>query len=90
MDLPIAGFATAGIGGIDAVVSHQTAASVGLPAGNAIVVSAPKADLTALAAQIKRVVPARTAVQPLVYTVMVGGVPAGVRASRAARRSAPR
>ncbi len=77
VDLPIAGFATAGIGGIDAVVSHQTAASVGLPAGNAIVVSAPKADLTALVAQIKRVVPARTAVQPLVYTVMVGGVSAG-------------
>lgn len=76
-DLPIAGFATTGIGGIDAVVSHQTAASVGLPIANAVVVSAPKADMTALAAQIKRIVPARTAVQPLVYTVMVGGTVAG-------------
>jgi peptidoglycan DL-endopeptidase CwlO len=76
-DLPIAGFATTGIGGIDAVVSHQTAASVGLPAANAVVVSAPNADMTALAAQIKRIVPARTAVQPLVYTVIVGGTVAG-------------
>ncbi len=77
VDLPIAGFATAGIGGIDAVVSHQTAASVGLPAANAIVVSAPRADMTALAGQIKRIAPAHTAVQPLVYTVMVGGAAAG-------------
>jgi peptidoglycan DL-endopeptidase CwlO len=77
VDLPVAGFATAGIGGIDAVVSHQTAASAGLPAANAIVVSAPKADITTLTAQIRRMTPARTAVQPLVYTVMVGGTVAG-------------
>ncbi len=73
-DLRVGGFATAGIGGIDAVVSHQTATSLGLPAGNAIVISAPKADLTALVSQIKQVVPKRTAVQPLVYTTMVRGV----------------
>ena len=76
-DLPVGGFATTGIGGIDAVVSHQTATSLGLPAGNAIVISAPSADLTALAAQIKRVVPKRTAVRPLFYTVRVGGVSTG-------------
>src|SRR6266566_4616454 len=68
VDLPVAGFATTGIGGIDAVVSHQTAAAAGLSAANAIVVSAPRADMPALAGQIKRMVPARTAVQPLVYT----------------------
>ncbi|HUK68615.1 MAG TPA: C40 family peptidase [Streptosporangiaceae bacterium] len=72
-DLHVAGFATAGIGGIDAVVSHQTAMSVGLPAGNAIVISAPNADLTALVSQIKRVVPKPAAVQGLVYTVTVRG-----------------
>jgi len=77
VDLPVAGFATTGIGGIDAVVSHQTAAAAGLSAANAIVVSAPRADMPALAGQIKRMVPARTAVQPLVYTVMVGGTVAG-------------
>jgi cell wall-associated NlpC family hydrolase len=77
VDLHIAGFATAGIGGVDAVASHETAASVGLPTGNAIVVSAPNADLPALAQQIKRLVPAKTAVQPLIYTVTVGGVSAG-------------
>ncbi len=75
-DLRVGGFATAGIGGIDAVVSHQTATSLGLPPGNAIVISAPKADLTALVSQIKQVVPKRTAVQPLVYTTIVGGVSA--------------
>ncbi len=76
-ELPVAGFATTGIGGIDAVVSHETAASVGLPAGNAIVVSAPKADLNALVGQIKRMVPTRTVVQPLVYSVNSGGVTPG-------------
>ena len=76
-DLPVGGLATMGIGGIDAVVSHQTATSLGLPAGNAIVISAPSADLTALAAQIRRVVPKRTAVRPLFYTVRVGGISTG-------------
>ena len=76
-DLPVGGFATMGIGGIDAVVSHQTATSLGLPAGNAIVISAPSADPAALAAQIKRVVPKRTAVRPLFYTVRVGGISTG-------------
>ncbi len=70
-DLQVGGFATVGIGGIDAVVSHQTAMSLGLPAKNAMVISAPKADVTALARQVKRAVPRRAAVQPLVYKVTV-------------------
>ena len=40
-DLRVAGFGTVGIAGVDAVVSDQVARSLGIPAGNAIVVSAP-------------------------------------------------
>ncbi len=79
-DLRVAGFATAGIGGVDAVVSDRTATSLGLPAGNAIVISAPNADMASLVSQIRSVVPKRTAVQPLVYTVMVPGVSSGTGA----------
>src|SRR5262249_13478499 len=35
-DLPVAGFGTVGIAGVDAVVSDATARSLGIPAGNAI------------------------------------------------------
>jgi peptidoglycan DL-endopeptidase CwlO len=69
-DLSVGGFATVGIGGIDAVVSHQTARSLGFPAGNAIVVSARSLrGIAALVPQIKRVVPRGTAVQRLVFEV---------------------
>jgi peptidoglycan DL-endopeptidase CwlO len=81
-DLPVGGFATVGIGGIDAVVSHQTARSLGFPAGNAIVVSARSLhSVAALVPQIKRVVPRGTAVQRLVFEVTLSS---GVTASTAA------
>ena len=60
MTLPVAGFGTVGIGGVDAVVSDAVARSLGLPAANAIVVSAPHARLDRLMARIKRLAPART------------------------------
>nr|WP_245928523.1 C40 family peptidase [Murinocardiopsis flavida] len=37
--------ATSGVAGIDALVSRESAAAMGFPEGNALVVSAPKADL---------------------------------------------
>src|SRR6266567_1474770 len=55
--LRVGGFGTVGIRGIDAVVSKSVARSLGLPAGNAIVVSAPHARLDALTAQIKKLIP---------------------------------
>jgi cell wall-associated NlpC family hydrolase len=55
--LRVGGFGTVGIRGIDAVVSESVARSLGLPAGNAIVVSAPHARLDALTAQIKKLIP---------------------------------
>jgi hypothetical protein len=42
-ELPVGGFGTVGIGGVDAVVSDSVARSLGMPVGNAIVVSAPHA-----------------------------------------------
>jgi len=79
-DLLVGGFATVGIGGIDAVVSHATATSLGIPAANAILISAPKADPAAVVRQVKRVVPRRTTVKALVYRITLirgyGGVTA--------------
>ena len=42
LKLPVAGFGTVGIGGVDAVVSSGVAKSLGLPADNAVIVSAPQ------------------------------------------------
>jgi peptidoglycan DL-endopeptidase CwlO len=58
-NLRIGGFGTVGIEGIDAVVSHTVARSLGMPASNAIVISAPHANLASLATAVKRVIPAQ-------------------------------
>jgi len=86
--LPVVAFGTVGIGGVDAVVSDSTARSLGVPAGNAIVVSAPPASVAALAARIKDVLPPGAAVEPLVEEVTrpggpvaVGTVPSGAAVS---------
>jgi peptidoglycan DL-endopeptidase CwlO len=64
--LQVVAFGTVGIGGVDAVVSDSIARSLGMPAANAIVVSAPPASTAWLAARIKQVVPPGAAVEPLV------------------------
>jgi peptidoglycan DL-endopeptidase CwlO len=64
--LPVVAFGTVGIGGVDAVVSDAVARSLGMPAGNAIVVSAPPASVASLAARVKEVLPRGAAVEPLV------------------------
>jgi peptidoglycan DL-endopeptidase CwlO len=65
-ELPLAGFGTVGIGGVDAVVSDAVARSLGMPADNAIVISAPHAELSTLMSQIRKVLPRSAAVAPLV------------------------
>lgn len=72
--LPVAGFGTVGIGGVDAVVSEKVARTLGLPAANAIVVSAPRARLDRLMATFKKLAPAGTAIAPLVTQVITGSV----------------
>jgi peptidoglycan DL-endopeptidase CwlO len=70
--LPVAGFGTVGIGGVDAVVSDTVARSLGIPAENAIVISSPHADLSTLMKQIKKVLPHRAAIAPLVAQTAAG------------------
>ena len=65
-ELPVAGFGTVGIAGIDAVVSDSMARSLGIPAGNVIVISAPHAELNALSSQIEKLLPRGAAIAPLV------------------------
>ncbi len=70
--LRVGGFGTVGVEGIDAVVSDQLARSLGMPAGNAIVISAPKANLAKLTAAVKKLLPKGAAAEPLMSQVKAG------------------
>ncbi len=72
-ELPLAGLGTVGIGGVDAVVSDAVARSLGMPADNAIVISAPNAVLSSLMRRIQRVIPRGAAVAPLVAQAAPAG-----------------
>jgi cell wall-associated NlpC family hydrolase len=76
--LPVVAFGTVGIGGVDAVVSDSVARSLGMPARNALVVSAPPGSVTSLAARIKAVLPRGASVEPLITEVTRPGGPAPV------------
>jgi peptidoglycan DL-endopeptidase CwlO len=64
--LRVGGFGTVGIAGVDAVVSDAVARSLGMPADNAIVISAPRARLAGLMRRVKAMLPRHAAVAPLV------------------------
>jgi peptidoglycan DL-endopeptidase CwlO len=64
--LMVGGFGTVGIPGIDGIVSHTVARSLGVPSGNAIVISAPKANLATLDKLIAKHVPHGAVVDPLI------------------------
>ncbi len=72
MRLPVAGFGTVGIGGVDAVVSSNVAKSLGLPSGNALVISAPNARLDVLMRKVKKLLPAQASVAALVTQIIAG------------------
>lgn len=74
-ELRVGGFGTVGISGVDAVVSDSVARSLGVPAGNAIVVSAPHARMSRLIRKIKRALPATASLAPLVGQAAVRGLP---------------
>jgi cell wall-associated NlpC family hydrolase len=76
--LPVVAFGTVGIGGVDAVVSNSVARSLGMPARNAIVVSAPPDQVASLATRIKAVLPRGASVEPLITEVTTSGGPAPV------------
>jgi cell wall-associated NlpC family hydrolase len=73
--LMVGGFGTVGIPGIDGIVSHAVARSLGLPSGNAVVISAPKARLTTLDAQIRQHLPRGATVVPLVTQEATSATP---------------
>jgi cell wall-associated NlpC family hydrolase len=88
--LRVAAFGTLGIGGVDAVVSDETARKLGAPAGNAIVVSVGPADFTAAAAAAERLVPKGAGVEQLVSLISAGGQSTGAAgAGQADEPSAP-
>jgi cell wall-associated NlpC family hydrolase len=73
--LRIGGFGTVGISGVDAVVSDQVAASLGLPSGNAIVISAPRDRLSTLMRQVASRLPKDATVEALVAQTGPVGLP---------------
>ncbi|HUC60064.1 MAG TPA: NlpC/P60 family protein [Streptosporangiaceae bacterium] len=72
MSLPVAGFGTVGIGGVDAVVSTSVAKTLGLPEDNAIIISAPDVRLDVLMEKIKKLVPPTAGVAALVTQIIAG------------------
>jgi peptidoglycan DL-endopeptidase CwlO len=87
--LRVGGFGTVGVTGVDAVVSKDVARSLGFPAGNAIVVSAPHARLSKLAHRISRVLPRGAAVEPLVSQLNASGAAGLAGVTRATGPSGP-
>jgi peptidoglycan DL-endopeptidase CwlO len=75
--LRVGGYGTVGIAGVDAVVSDAVAAKLGLPSGNALVISAPHARLAALAKKIKLIVPHDAGIAQLVAQFEPGVVVSG-------------
>jgi cell wall-associated NlpC family hydrolase len=83
--LRVGAFGTVGIAGADAVVSDGVARSLGIPAGNAIVISAPDTSLVQLTARVKALLPHGAGVAQLVAQAAPGVTgPAALAAAGAA------
>ena len=80
-NLRIGALATTGIAGVDAVVSHAVAHSLGIPASNAVVISAPRANPASLIMMVAAITPANTTVEPLT-TQTTGGVVSRAQATK--------
>ncbi|MDR0345843.1 MAG: C40 family peptidase, partial [Nocardiopsaceae bacterium] len=65
LGLRVGGVGTVGIGGVDAVISHPVARSLGFPLGNAILVSAPHARPARLRARLHKMLRRGTHVEQL-------------------------
>jgi cell wall-associated NlpC family hydrolase len=85
--LRVVAFGTLGIGGVDAVVSHNVARSLGAPVNNAIVISIRGTDVSGAAAAVAKLIPKGAGVQQLVSVVSSGQ--AGVGPATAASASTP-
>jgi peptidoglycan DL-endopeptidase CwlO len=71
--LKVVAFGTLGIGGVNAVVSHDVARSLGAPADNAIVVSVRGLDISDVATALRKLLPKGAGVDQLVSVVTTGG-----------------
>jgi cell wall-associated NlpC family hydrolase len=71
--LRVGGLGTVGIAGVDAVVSNAVAHTLGMPASNAVVISAPHTNLASLIMRVKAITPANTGIEPLTSQT-AGGV----------------
>jgi cell wall-associated NlpC family hydrolase len=86
--LRVVAFGTLGIGGVDAVVSHNVARSLGAPVNNAIVISIRGTDVSAAAAAVAKLIPTGAGVQQLVTVVSAGQAGAGIAGAGPAAASA--
>jgi len=80
-NLRIGAFATTGIAGVDVVVSHAVAQSLGVPASNGVVISAPHANPASLIMRVAAITPVNTTVEPL-NTQTTGGVVSRAQATK--------
>jgi cell wall-associated NlpC family hydrolase len=81
--LRIGAYATMGISEVDAVVSHSTARSFGMPSGNALIVSAPKVDPAKLRKYLAKVLPKGTRTAEINPEIRLpGNAPTAGRAPR--------
>ena len=78
----VGAYATMGLGQVDAVVSHATARSIGMPSGNALLVSAPHTNLGKLQRSLAEILPKGTKMAALESRfnarAAAGGLPSGV------------
>jgi cell wall-associated NlpC family hydrolase len=72
--LRVVAFGTLGISGVDAVISHNVARSLGAPVNNAVIISLRGTDISGAAAQIAKLIPKGAGVQQLVTVSRTGGV----------------
>jgi cell wall-associated NlpC family hydrolase len=75
--LRVVAFGTLGIGGVNAVISHDVARSLGAPVDNAIVISLSGTDVSGVASAVAKVIPQGAGVQQLVTVVRTGGSGSG-------------
>jgi peptidoglycan DL-endopeptidase CwlO len=88
--LRVGSYGTVGISGVDAVVSDRVARSLGIPAANALVISAPQAQLATLMTKIKALLPHGAGVAQLVAQAEPGAaLPAADAAAGAAGSALP-
>jgi cell wall-associated NlpC family hydrolase len=81
--LKVVAFGTLGIGGVNAVVSHSVARSLGAPADNAIVVSVRGMNISGVSAALAKLLPQGAGIEQLVSVVTTGGGSSGVSSGAA-------